>query len=86
MRFLPEYFMVAMTSGLMRKRGIGGLRKGQIMKPSLTSLVSMPTMVSRSLRADWRFLQVQETESSVWGHAGWDDQCRKRNRSKCCEL
>lgn len=61
MRFLPEYFLVAMCSGLMQKRGKGGLGKGPIVKPYLTSLA----MVSRSLRADWRFLQVQETDGWV---------------------
>lgn len=61
MRFLPEYFLVAMPSGLMQKKGKGGLGKGPIMKPSLTSLAT----VSGSLRADWRFLQVQETDGWV---------------------
>ena len=36
MRFLPEYFLVAIPRGLMRKLGNGGWMNDPIMKPSLT--------------------------------------------------
>ena len=41
MRFFPEYFLVVILRGLMRKLGNGGRADvDPIMKPSLTSLAS----------------------------------------------
>lgn len=57
-----------MSSGLMQKRGKGGLEKGPIMKPSLTSLA-----------VNWRFLQVQETDGWVT-MPGWKPSEKPLNK------
>ena len=56
-RFFPEYFLVAMPMGLIRKVGNGGVVKGPIMKPLANSLASRVVTVSGSVMADWRLRQ-----------------------------
>lgn len=52
--FFPEYFLVAIPMGLMRKGENGGSLNGPIMKPSWTSLAINVSTTSGSERADWR--------------------------------
>ncbi len=62
-RFLSENFLVAMPMGLTRNTSKGGLSKGPIMKPDLTSFAIRLFTTSGSACADWRLLQIHFWES-----------------------
>ena len=82
-RFLPEYLRVATPTGLMRNLVNGGEGNGPIMKPCWTSLVIRVSIVSGSVRADWRLLQTWLVSGSVTrpGEKPWLRPSRK-NRTK----
>ncbi len=56
--FFPEYFLVAMPIGLIRKLGKDGRSDGPIMKPSLTSFAS-------KWLADLGLLMVKKTDGTA---------------------
>lgn len=82
MSFFPEYFLVALPSGLMRKRW--RLRKGSNHEflPNFFSKQTTKT-ASGSLTADWRFLHVQETDG--WTGPCWPGMATATKRTGYCE-
>jgi len=58
--FLPEYFLVAISMGLILTMGKGGLVSGPIINEFLTSWAKSLAIMSGSAVADCRFLHVKE--------------------------
>lgn len=68
--FFPSVFSGCDAQWADAKKRNGGWGIGPIMNPSLTSLASRLSTLSGSLRADWCFLHVQETDGWATIH-GW---------------